>query len=97
MDLLHRQETGSMILRQPVYPMRWHGYRSESRYHVFQCLQHTVGLDSAKWRVLDKCHHQRNLAEYEGHLEISAQLLKELIAITQALLALVEAMGPVKT
>jgi len=77
--------------------MRWHGYRSESRYHVFQCLQHTVGLDSAKWRVLDKCHHQRNLAEYEGQLEISSQLLKELIAITQALLALVEAMGPVKT
>lgn len=36
--------------------LRWHGYRSENRYLVFQCLQHTVGLDSAKWRVLDKCH-----------------------------------------
>ena len=22
--------------------LRWHGYRSDSRYLVFQCLQHTV-------------------------------------------------------
>ncbi|VAX12381.1 hypothetical protein MNBD_GAMMA24-1247 [hydrothermal vent metagenome] len=43
--------------------MRRHGYRSDNRYLVFQCLQHTVGLKNAKWRVLDKCHKQRNLAE----------------------------------
>jgi len=76
--------------------MRWHGYRSEKRYLVFQCLPHTVGLDDAKWRVLDKCHKQRNLAEYEGHLEISPQLLKELINITEELLKLVEDLGPIK-
>ncbi len=70
--------------------MRWHGYRSENRYLVFQCLEHTVGLEKAKWRVLDKCHKQRNLAEYEGHLEISAQLLEELITIVGELLKLVE-------
>lgn len=51
--------------------MRWHGYRSENRYLVFQCLEQTVGLAKEKWRVLDKCHKQRNLAEYEGSLEIS--------------------------
>ena len=34
--------------------MRWHGYRSENRYLVFQCLEQTVGLDSTKWRVLDQ-------------------------------------------
>ncbi len=28
--------------------MRWHGYRSENRYLVFQCLQHTVGLENEK-------------------------------------------------
>ena len=44
--------------------MRWHGYRSENRFLVFQCLQHTVGLDKVKWRVLDQCHKVRNLAEY---------------------------------
>jgi len=43
--------------------MRWHGYRSENRYLVFQCLPDTAGLEAAKWRVLDKCHHQRNLPE----------------------------------
>src|SRR5687767_379863 len=24
--------------------LRWHGYRSENRYLVFQCLPHTLGL-----------------------------------------------------
>ena len=55
--------------------MRWHGYRSDNRYLVFQCLQHTIGLDSVKWRVLDQCHRVRNVAEYEGYLDINAQLL----------------------
>ena len=60
---------------------------------VFQCLQHTVGLASAKWRVLDTCHKQRNLAEYEGHLEVTPQLLQELLGITGELLQKVEALG----
>ncbi len=76
--------------------MRWHGYRSDKRYLVFQCLEQTVGLDNAKWRVLDKCHKQRNLAEYEGHLEITPQLLQELIEVAKELVTLVEALGPVK-
>lgn len=75
--------------------MRWHGYRSGNRYLVFQCLQHTIGLDSVKWRVLDQCHRVRNIAEYEGHLEINAQLLKELIEITEVLLKMIEALDPV--
>ena len=24
--------------------LRWHGYRSDQRYIVFQCLEHTLGL-----------------------------------------------------
>lgn len=76
--------------------MRWHGYRSDNRYLVFQCLQQTVGLENIKWRVLDKCHKQRNLAEYEGHLEITPQLLQELITIVEELLKLVEDLGVVK-
>jgi hypothetical protein len=75
--------------------MRWHGYRSDNRYLVFQCLEQTVGLEKAKWRVLDKCHKQRNIAEYEGYLEITPQLLHELIEITKDLLTRVEALGPV--
>lgn len=76
--------------------LRWHGYRSDNRYMVFQCLQQTVGMEAKKWRVLDKCHNQRNLAEYEGHLEITPQLLRELFAVTEELLKSVEAMGPVQ-
>jgi len=76
--------------------LRWHGYRSDSRYLVFQCLQHTLGLDRAKWRVLDKCHKARNLAEYEGHLDVNPQLLKELIGITKEILVLVNALSPIE-
>jgi len=79
-----------------VAAMRWHGYRSDNRYLVFQSLEQTVGLKNAKWRVLDKCHKQRNLAEYEGHLEITPQLLQELIEVTKELLNLVESLGPIK-
>ncbi|MCK4742228.1 MAG: hypothetical protein KAT25_00255 [Sulfuriflexus sp.] len=75
--------------------MRWHGYRSDNRYLVFQCLEHTIGFEKAKWRLLAKCHNQRNLAEYEGHLEITPQLLKELVEITTELLAMVENLEPV--
>jgi len=75
--------------------MRWHGYRSDKRYLVFQCLVHTTGFDEAKYRVLNKCHNLRNVAEYEGHLEMTPQILEELISITKELLESVEAMGPV--
>jgi hypothetical protein len=77
--------------------LRWHGYRSDSRYLVFQCLQHTIGFSQEKWRILDQCHRKRNLAEYEGNLEITDQLLKELITTTHELLEKVNALGPVKT
>lgn len=80
-----------------VAAMRWYGYRSSERYLVFQCLEHTVGLDNVKWRVLDQCHKQRNLAEYEGQLEISPQLLEALIDVASELLDLVEGLGPVDT
>jgi len=69
--------------------MRWHGYRSDSRYLVFQCLEQTLGVERVKWRVLDRCHRQRNLAEYEGFLEIEPQLLKELVDIAEELLQLI--------
>lgn len=75
--------------------LRWHGYRSDSRYLVFQCLEQTVGLERGKWRVLDKCHNLRSLAEYEGYLDLTPLLLIELIEIANELLGLVEKLGPV--
>ena len=66
--------------------LRKAGYRSTNRYIVFQVLPQTTGLGPEVWRVLSKCHDQRNLAEYEGHLEVNEQLLKELLIATQTLL-----------
>ena len=73
--------------------LRWHGYRSESRYLVFQCLQHTLGLAKTKWRILDMCHNARNLAEYEGRLDVNPQLSKELKSITEEIQGLVKALS----
>lgn len=63
--------------------LRFHGYRSESRYLVFQVLQQTVKLSPSECRVLDKAHSVRNRAEYEGHVDQDAKLLESLIKITR--------------
>lgn len=77
--------------------LRWHGFRSEARYIVFQVLGHTVSFPTAKWRFLDDCHQKRNVALYEGEYFDDEQLIKELIAVTKELRAAVEALGPVAT
>lgn len=59
--------------------LRLRGYRSDSRYLVFQCLQHTVDLPQAQWRVLDEAHRKRNLAEYEGVLDVGEELIAALL------------------
>ena len=66
--------------------LRWHGYRAENRYIVFQVLPFTVGLGPEVWRVLAKCHDRRNLAEYEGHTEVEDQLLLDLLKAAKTLL-----------
>lgn len=65
--------------------LRAHGYRSEDRYLVFQCLTHTLGWSAQQWRLLDYCHKKRNLAEYEGHLDVDDALVGELIVLVDAL------------
>ena len=66
--------------------LRWHGYRSENRYTVFQCLEHTLAWPAARWRVLDAAHRKRNLAEYEGFLEVEASDIAELCAVVSDLI-----------
>lgn len=63
--------------------LRQAGYRSEVRYIVFQCLQHTLGLESIQWRILDQAHSKRNVAEYEGFLDIDSNLIDALIRTTE--------------
>jgi hypothetical protein len=74
--------------------LRSNGYRPENRYVVFQVLPHTLGLDAKIWRVLAKCHNQRNLAEYEGHSEVDEQLLTDLIRCTTHLEAAAATLDP---
>ncbi|MCZ0945550.1 MAG: hypothetical protein OXJ53_21055 [Gammaproteobacteria bacterium] len=63
--------------------LRAKGYRSESRYLVFQCLQHTLDLPQAQWRVLDQAHRKRNLAEYEGDMDVDEHLLAALFRVAR--------------
>jgi len=66
--------------------LRWHGYRSENRYAVFQCLPHTLNWPAPRWRVLDAAHRKRNVAEYEGFLEVEESAIAELCALVAELI-----------
>ncbi len=66
--------------------LRWHGYRSENRYTVFQCLTHTLDWPAYLWRVLDAAHQKRNLAEYEGYLDIEESTIAELCSLVPRLI-----------
>lgn len=63
--------------------LRFRGYRSASRYLVFQCLQHTIDLPQEQWRVLDQAHRKRNLAEYEGEMDVDEQLVAALLRVAR--------------
>ena len=70
--------------------LRYRGYRSQSRYLVFQCLQHTINLPQEQWRVLDQAHRKRNLAEYEGELDVDEQLVVALLRVVGEVASRVE-------
>lgn len=59
--------------------LRANGYRSENRYLVFQCLEHTLGYKPEQWLLLNHAHKKRNLAEYEGDLDVTEGFVDELI------------------
>ena len=63
--------------------LRLAGHRANNRYLVFQCLGHTLGLPNEKWRVLDQAHRKRNLAEYEGTIDVDESLVEALIRVTE--------------
>lgn len=77
--------------------LRWHGYRADSRYLVFQCLVHTLDLPSERWRVLDQAHRKRNLAEYEGHVDIDQALIDAMLRVIEDVIARIETLGPIQS
>ena len=70
--------------------MRLRGYRSDRRYLVFQCLSHTLDIGTTQVRLFALCHERRNLAEYEGYMDVDERLLSELLSATDASLLLVQ-------
>jgi hypothetical protein len=63
--------------------LRRQGYRPRHRYIVFQALPHTLGLGPEVWRVLAKAHELRNLAEYEGHVDVEERLVRDVVAVCE--------------
>jgi hypothetical protein len=77
--------------------LRWHGYRpANKRFIVFQALPETLGLGPEVWRVLAKGHDQRNLGEYEGHLDIDDRFVTDLVAACAQVAAKIQALPPPK-
>jgi hypothetical protein len=74
--------------------LRYHGFRPQKRYIVFQVLPHTLGLGPEVWRVLAKCHEIRNLGEYEGELNIDERILSDLIAACRVVASKLESLPP---
>lgn len=64
--------------------LRRKGYRARHRYIVFQVLPHTLGLGPEVWRVLGKAHDVRNVAEYEGDMDVEERLVLDVIAACEA-------------
>ena len=75
--------------------LRWHGYRSENRFAVFQCLVHTIELPQAQMRILSDAHGKRNRAEYEGAMDVTGSMVDSIVSATKMVLAGVEKLGPV--
>lgn len=73
--------------------LRLQGYRSPSRYLVFQSLSHTLNLPNELWRILDLAHRKRNVAEYEGHLDLDAHLISGVIRAASEILARLETLA----
>jgi hypothetical protein len=71
--------------RLALAALRHKGYRSENRITVFQALVHTLGSDKADIQVFLRAHNERNLAEYEGRMEIDQGLLADLVRCTKKL------------
>jgi len=70
--------------------LRREGYRSENRITVFQTLVHTVAVNNADLQA----HNERNLAAYQGRVDIDGKLLTDLIAATKRLSAAVAKLTP---
>jgi hypothetical protein len=80
--------------RFALVALRHQGYRSDNRITVFQTLAHTLGTENADIQIFLKAHNERNLAEYEGRVDIDEKLLADLIRCTKKLETAVAKLTP---
>ena len=52
-------------------------------------------MEPAQWRVLDQAHRKRNLAEYEGDLDVDDALVEAMIRVARTVAERTIALGPV--
>jgi hypothetical protein len=71
--------------RLALAALRQQGYRSENRITVFQTLAHTLGTNNADIQIFLRAHNERNLAEYEGRVDIDKRLLADLVRCAKRL------------
>jgi hypothetical protein len=64
---------------------------------VFQTLVHTLGTANADIQIFLKAHNERNLAEYEGRIDIDEKLLADLVRCTKKLELAVSNLTPPAT
>lgn len=76
--------------------LRREGYRSENRIAVFQALVHTLAVNSSDLQIFLRAHNERNLAAYQGRVDIDKKLLADLIGATKRLEAAVAKLTPPK-
>jgi hypothetical protein len=77
---LERLAEARLLKREPPV-------RADKRYLVFQALPHTLGVEAPTWRLLDRCHRERNQTEYEGHGHVDEKLLAGLVDAARELQA----------
>jgi hypothetical protein len=73
--------------------LRWHGYRPDKRYIVFQALAHTLDLPAPQWRVLESAHRLRNTVEYEGLVNVDKELLDAVLRVAYEVATRLRAMA----
>jgi hypothetical protein len=74
--------------RLALAALRHEGYRSEDRISLSP-LVHALGTGAADIQAFLKPHNARNLAEYQGHVDVGEKLLADLIRCTKTLEAAV--------
>lgn len=60
---------------------------SQGRFTSAYNAAHAAALAAPRWRVLDAAHQKRNMAEYEGFLEVEESDIAELCALVTDLIA----------